>query len=336
MKKQIENIESRRLQSKNQDFTGLVPPNAIELEEAILGAMMIDKTCCDTVFQLLASEMFYSEQHKFIFEAIQQLTAENKPVDLLTVAKKLQKMEKLEIAGGAYYLSQLCGKISSGAHAEYHAKIILQKYLERKLIEVGSETIKIGFDETIDTDDKLTMTEKLFASINDIVAGRQEIESLQSIVEQSTNNAYLRADAVKNGKIAGISTGIIDLDKKVLGWEKSNLIILAGRPGMGKTALMLHFAKNAARNGVPVVIFSLEMSGVSLVDRLLLSFCDIPAYKFRAGYLSSDELRGVDSAGEQIKILPITINATAGISMPKIRAKARMLARQGKCQMVLF
>jgi replicative DNA helicase len=179
-------------------------------------------------------------------------------------------------------------------------------------------------------------SEKLITEIIDVAEGRKSVKNFTEIVDTSLNEAYRRAAAVKEGKMSGTTTGLRDLDAKMFGWRNSNLIVLAGRPGQGKSALMLHFAKSAARAGVPVVIFTLEMSAVSLADRLMLSFCDVPAYKFRDGYVSRDEFYGLDSAAEQLEKLPITIVDTAGISMSQIRAKARALARMGKCGMVFI
>jgi replicative DNA helicase len=280
--------------------------------------------------------MFYKDEHRTIFAAISELYAEGKAIDPLTVAQCLKKHETLDAAGGAFYISQLCAAIGSGAHIEYHCKIVLQKYLMRRLVEAGEEIRKTGFDNATDVQDALEKSEKQIAEIIDVAEGRKSIESFAEIVETSLNEFYLRIATVREGKAFGITTGLRDLDAKTFGWQNSNLIILAGRPGQGKSALMLHFAKTAARAGVPAVIFTLEMSPVGLTDRLLLSYCDVSAYLFRSGRASRDEVCGVESAAEQLKQQPITIVRSSGMSMSQIRAKARALARVGKCEMVFI
>jgi replicative DNA helicase len=317
-------------------ISGKIPPQAGEIEAAALGAMMVDAACIETGVSLLSAEMFYAEENRPVFSAIAELHRENMPVDILTVAQKLKVNGTLESVGGPFRLTQLSSTVGSGAHIEYHCKIILQKYIMRRLIAAGNETVKTGFDETIDAGDAIAAAERQIADIADIVAGRRQIKNFDSIIETSMDDVYRRAAAVKEGRTGGIRTGLSELDTKVQGWGKSNLIILAGRPGQGKSALMLHFAKTAARANVPVVIFALEMSAVSLVDRMLLSFCDVPAHKFRSGYVSRDELNGLESAAEQLRRLPITIDDTPTVSMSQIRAKARALARRGKCGMVFI
>jgi replicative DNA helicase len=316
--------------------TGKLPPSAVEMEKAVLGAMIIDAKCVETAISLLDTDMFYSPENGLVFRAALELYSENKSIDMLTIAQRLKANGALEQVGGAHYVSQLCGTVGSGAHVEYHCKIVLQKYLMRRLIEAGDRIQKTGFDEALDAADAIEQSEKAITEISDIVAGRRSVKNFTEIVDASLNEAYRRATAAREGKKLGVTTGLHDLDAKVFGWKRSNLIILAGRPGQGKTAVMLHFAKAAARAGVPVAVFSLEMSAASLADRLLLSFCDVPAHKFRDGYISRDEFYGLDSAGEQLKQLPITIDDNPTVSMSQIRAKARALARTGKCGMVFI
>jgi replicative DNA helicase len=318
------------------DFFGKVPPQAADMEEAVLGAMMVDNECIDTCLTLLTEDMFYSEANRNVFLALKNQFSKGEPIDISTVALKLKNDGKIEASGGFYYLSQLAAKVGSGAHAEYHAKIILQKYLSRKLIEAGNEIVKLGYDEKTDIQDILSAAEKEINGVIDIAAGRQEVKSISTIMDEVVDTAYRKVRAARDGNPTGILTGLSDLDKATAGWQKSNLIVLAGRPGMGKTAALLHFAKTAARNGIPVLIFSLEMSAAQLGERLVVSFCDIEAYKFRNSWLSNDELRGIESAAEQIKTLPITIDDAGTVNMSYIRAKSRALHKQGKCEMVFI
>jgi replicative DNA helicase len=315
---------------------GQLPPSAVEIEAAALGEMIIDAGCVETAIGLLSAEMFYSEEHRLIFRAVSELYAESRSIDALTVAQQLKRNGCLDQAGGAFRISQLGATVGSGAHVEYHCKIILQKYLMRRLVEAGVVIRDTGFDATLDVADALARSERLITDIADVAEGRRSVKGFTEIVDASLNEAYRRAAAAKEGRMNGVPTGLRDLDEKMFGWEPSSLIILAGRPGQGKSALMLHFARAAARAGVPAVIFALEMSAVSLADRLLLSFCDVPAHKFRSGYISRDELHGLDSAGEQLKGLPITIDDTPVVTISQIRAKARALARAGRCGMVFI
>ena len=318
------------------DVFGKTPPQAVDVETAALGGVLTDGTAAEKAFALLDAEMFYREENRLVFAAAAELHRQHVKIDLVTVANHLRTNGKLDVVGGAHFLSSLANAIGSGAHIEYHCKIVLQKYLQRKLIEAGHEIIRIGFDDAADVGDTLTAAERKIADIVEIAAGRVDVKSFFDIVDGSMKSAYRRVDVVRSGKTTGISTGLAELDKRVLGWERSNLIILAGRPGQGKSAVMLHFAKTAAEAGVPVAVFSLEMSAESLTNRLLLSYGGVQAYRFRNGYMTRDEMSALEWSSEQLVKLPVTIDDTAVMSMSQIRAKARALHRAGKCDMVFI
>ena len=247
---------------------GKLPPQAIDLEEAVLGAMMIDKKGVSEVIDILSPDAFYKDAHRYIFEAIYTLFHDSQPIDLLTVSNQLKKDQKLDLTGGDFYLIQLTQKVASSAHIEFHARIILQKYILRSLIRISSETIEDSYDDTIDVFDLLDKAEtKLFEiSQNNI---KTSTEVAQSLISQAKKR--IEEIANKDG-LSGVPSGFEKLDKLTSGWQPSDLIIIAARPGMGKTAFVLSMARNIViNNNIPVAVFSLEMSSVQLIMRLISS-----------------------------------------------------------------
>jgi len=245
---------------------GKIPPQALDLEEGVLGAMMIDKKGVDEVIDILSPEALYKEAHQYIFEAIFQLFENSEPVDLLTVSTQLKKNTKLEMVGGDFYLISLTQKVSSSAHIEFHARIILQKYIQRSLIKISSEIIEDSYDETKDVFDLLDNAE---AKLYEVTQGniKKSSEAAQSLVIQ----AKKKIEEISNKEgLSGIPSGFDKLDKLTSGWQESDLIIVASRPGMGKTALTLSMARNLAVNhNIPVAFLSLEMASVQLLTRLI-------------------------------------------------------------------
>ena len=247
---------------------GKIPPQAIDLEEVVLGAMMIDKKGVDSVIDILHPEVFYKESHQFIFESIVKLFENTEPIDILTVSAKLKALGKHEKAGGDYYLVQLTQKVSSSAHIEYHARIILQKYIQRSLIRISSEIIEDSYDETKDVFNLLDTAE---SKLYDVTQGniKKSTETAQSLVIQAKKK--IEEISNKDGLI-GIPSGFPELDKLTSGWQPSDLVIIAARPGMGKTALTLSMARNmSVSKNIPIAFFSLEMSSIQLITRLISS-----------------------------------------------------------------
>ena len=247
---------------------GKIPPQAVDLEEAVLGAMMIDKKGVDEVIDILQPQAFYKQAHQHIFEAIFTLFENSEPVDLLTVSNQLKRTQKLEASGGDFYLISLTQKVSSSAHIEFHARIILQKFIQRSLIKISNEIIEDAYDETKDVFDLLDNAE---AKLYEVTQGniKKSSESAQSLVIQ----AKKKIEEISNKEgLSGIATGFNKLDELTSGWQPSDLIIVAARPGMGKTALTLTMARNiAVDGGYGVAFFSLEMSSVQLITRLISS-----------------------------------------------------------------
>jgi len=312
---------------------GKLPPQAVDLEEAVLGAIMIDKKGVDEVIDILQPEAFYRDAHQFIFEAIFQLFTDSQPIDLLTVSAQLKKNGKLEIAGGDYYLIQLTQKIASSAHIEFHSRIILQKYIQRSLIKISSEIIEEAYDESTDVFDLLDHAE---SRLYEVTQGniKRSSETAQSLVMQ----AKKRIEEISNKDgLSGIPTGFHKLDQVTSGWQPSDLIIIAARPGMGKTAFVLSMARNMAIDSQsPVAIFSLEMSSVQLITRLISSETGLSSEKLRTGKLEKHEWEQLSVKVRDLEKAPLYIDDTPSLSIFDLRAKARRLASQHGIKLIII
>ncbi|WP_396167344.1 replicative DNA helicase [Flavobacterium sp.] len=311
---------------------GKLPPQALDLEEAVLGAMMIDKKGVDEVIDILQSDAFYKDAHKHIFEAIFQLFTDSQPIDLLTVSSQLKKNAKLELAGGDFYLIQLTQKIASSAHIEFHSRIILQKYIQRSLIRISSEIIEESYDETTDVFDLLDKAE---TKLYEVTQGniKRSSETAQSLVIQ----AKKRIEEIANKEgLSGIATGFDKLDKITSGWQPSDLVIIAARPGMGKTAFVLSMARNIAIDfGHPVALFSLEMSSVQLITRLISSETGLSSEKLRTGKLEKHEWEQLSVKVKDLEKAPLFIDDSPSLSIFDLRAKARRLASQHGIKLII-
>lgn len=304
---------------------GKIPPQAVDLEEAVIGAMLIDKKGVDEAIDILSAEAFYKQAHGFIFEAIYSLFETGEPIDLLTVSSELKKQKRLETVGGDYYLVQLSNKVSSSAHIEFHARIILQKYIQRSLIKISNEIIKESYDESTDVFDLLDSAE---SKLYDVTQGniKTSTETAQNLVIQ----AKKRIEEISNQEgLSGVPSGFEDLDKLTSGWQPSDLIIIAARPGMGKTALTLSMARNiAVGQNMPVAFFSLEMSSVQLITRLISSETGLSSDKLRTGNLETHEWEQLNVKVKSLEKAPLFIDDTPSLAIFDLRAKARRLASQ--------
>ena len=312
---------------------GKIPPQAIDLEEVVLGAMMIDKKGVDEVIDILSAEAFYKDAHKHIFEAIFKLFENSEPVDLLTVSSQLKKDEKLDLVGGDFYLISLTQRVSSSAHIEFHARIILQKYIQRSLIKISNEIIEEAYDETRDVFDLLDTAE---AKLYEVTQGnvKKSTETAQSLVIQ----AKKKIEEISNKEgMSGIPSGFDKLDKLTSGWQPSDLVIVAARPGMGKTAFTLTMARNVAVNSnIPVAFFSLEMSSVQLITRLISSETGLSSEKLRTGKLEKHEWEQLNVKVKTLEKAPLFIDDTPSLSIFDLRAKARRLASQFGIKMIMI
>lgn len=312
---------------------GKLPPQVTDFEEAVLGAMMIDKKGIDEVIDILQPDAFYKEGHKYIFEAIDQLFVGNQPIDLLTVSAQLRKNAKLDLAGGDAYLVSLTQKISSSAHIEFHSRVILQKFIQRSLIRISNEIIEDAYDETTDVFDLLDKAE---AKLYEVTQGniKKSSETAQSLVAQAKKR--IEEISTKEG-LSGLPTGFHKLDELTSGWQPSDLIIIAARPGMGKTAFVLSMARNIAiEAGAGVAFFSLEMSSVQLITRLISSETGLSSEKLRTGKLEKHEWEQLNVKVKDLERAPLFIDDTPSLSIFDLRAKARRLASQYGIKLIVI
>ena len=304
---------------------GHLQPQARELEEAVLGALMIEKDAYSLVSEILRPESFYEHIHQLIYAAITDLAVRQEPVDILTVTEQLKKRGELDEVGGPFYIAQLSGKVASSAHIEYHARIIAQKYLARQLITFTSEIQSKAFDETIDVDDLMQESEgKLFE------ISQRNMKKDYTQINPIISEAYelLQKAAARTDGLSGLESGFHALDKMTSGWQNSDLIIIAARPAMGKTAFVLSMAKNIAVNFKnPVALFSLEMSNVQLVNRLIVNVCEIPGEKIKSGQLAPYEWGQLDYKIKELYDAPLYVDDTPSLSVFELRTSTSVGAR---------
>lgn len=312
---------------------GRIPPQAIDLEEAVIGAMLIDNSAINQVIDILQPQSFYKTQHQLIYEAIKQLFAESEPVDMLTVANKLRQEGNMEAAGGDYYLVQLSQRVSSAANSEFHARVIVQKYIQREMIRVAGEIITKAFDETTDVFELLDQSEQDLFEV-----AHSNVVKNYSTAEELVHEAVKRIEEIgsKEG-LSGIPSGFTAVDGLTSGWQPSDLIILAARPGMGKTAFVLSMARNMAIDyHMPVAIFSLEMSSLQLITRLISSETELGSEKLRKGNLTDEEWQRLTTKVKKLEKAPMYIDDTPGISIFDLRAKCRRLVSQHKVRIIII
>ncbi len=313
---------------------GKLPPQAIDLEQAVLGAFMLEKEATNNAIDILQPTSFYKEAHQKIFAVILHLFGETEPIDILTVTQELKKRGELEVVGGPYYITQLTNRVASAANIQYHARIISQKHIQRELIRISSEIITDAYDETTDV---FTLLDKAEKNLFSVAEGniRKSYESMSDLIRESIKNI----EDAKNQEsgVIGVASGFTALDRITSGWQPSDLVIIAARPAMGKTSYVLSLARNAAVDfGMPVAFFSLEMSAVQLVTRLVSSESEISSEKLRSGDLRSDEIQQIQTKISGLAEAPIFIDDSAGLSVFELRAKARRLKSQHNIQLLII
>lgn len=313
---------------------GRLQPQARELEEAVLGALMLEKDAYSIVSEILKPECFYEKAHEKIYAAIVDLAISQRPVDMLTVTEQLKKRGELDEVGGPFYISQLTGKVASSAHIEYHARIIAQKYLARELISFTAMIQSKAFDETIDVEDLMQEAEgKLFEISQRNV--KKDVTQINPVIKEAM--VLLEKAANQKEGLSGLRTGFEGLDKMTSGWQNSDLIIIAARPAMGKTAFVLSMAKNMAVNfNTPVALFSLEMSNVQLVNRLIVNVCEIPGEKIKSGQLAPYEWGQLDYKIKELYDAPLYVDDTPSLSVFELRTKARRLVREHDVKIIII
>lgn len=323
----------KNTEEQNPLLLGKVMPQAIPLEEAVLGAIMLDKDGFPSIIEILRPETFYLPAHQEIFNIMSNLFGKSQPIDLLTVHEALKKAGKLDEIGGVAYLMQLTNKVASAANIEFHARIIAQKYIQRELIHVSTNIIKDAYEDSKDVLDLLDEAERGLYDITDQNLNTG-YESLSSLAVKARKE--IEAVSQKGSEMTGVTTGFSELDKMTNGWQPSDLIIVAARPGMGKTAFTLSLAKNAATSGKAVAFFSLEMANVQLVQRLISMESEINSKKLRNGQLDEMEWKRLHDGVEKLANVPIFIDDTPGINIFELRAKCRRLKQNHDISMIII
>lgn len=303
------------------ELIGKRQPQAIEVERHVLGGILIEPNVYGEIAETLKPASFYDPKHQLIYEAISDLAMDSQSIDFLTVTEKLKQKGMLEKAGGADYIAGLTTDVASAAHIVAHAAILAQKALARQLISMGLSIAEDAFDETIDSDELLNSAESKIFEIAQS-SQKKDMRAVGDILTDALDKLKLQAKN-SNGGITGVPSGFDKLDKLTSGWQPSNLIIIAARPAMGKTALALSMAKNMGLMGIPVAVFSLEMSGNQLVNRLISSVCSVEGAKLRSGYLNRDDWNAIDQNVQMLQKAPIYIDDTPGISIFELKSKAR-------------
>ena len=302
---------------------GTVPPQAVELEEAVLGALMLERDSIIAVQEYITADTFYTEEHRIIYRAIESLSTELKPIDLYTVTERLKVRKELKKVGGAAYLAQLTQKVGSAANVEFHAKIIAQKYVQRELIRSATEIQRRSYDEDQDVTDLIGFAE---GEIFKVAEGhvKRSVQNAKDILAKAL--AQIEEASKNTSAFNGVPSGFMALDRVTMGWQPSDLIIIAARPSMGKTAFVLSMARNMAiDHQAPVAFFSLEMSAVQLMMRLIVAETGLYSNDIKSGRLSPEQWRHLESATKPLGTAPLYIDDTPALSVFEFRSKARRL-----------
>lgn len=312
---------------------GKLPPQAVEVEEAVLGALMLERDAYVTVADFIDTASFYKEEHQKIFDAIKKLSGKEKPVDLLMVTQELKDRDQLEEIGGPAYITQLTRRVASAAHIEFHARIIAQKFIQRELIRVSTEIQTKSYDDTLDVDDLIDFSE---SALFQIAEGNIKKETVP--IKPILNEAILQIEKAKNQKegLSGVPSGFTAIDRITSGWQRTDLVIVAARPSMGKTAFVLSMARNMAVNhNKSVALFSLEMSSIQLVTRLISAETELGSQKLKSGRLEDWEWEHLNRKISSLDKAPIFIDDTPALSIFEFRAKCRRLKMQHHIDVII-
>ena len=313
---------------------GTVPPQAIELEQAVLGALMLERDAIIDVQEYVKAETFYLEEHRTIFKAIQALSFDMKAIDLYTVTEHLKSQKELQKVGGAAYLAELTQKVASAAHIEFHAKIIAQKYVQRELIRSATEIERRSYDDEVDVTELIGFAEQEIFRVSEGNVKRS-VQSASDILRKAL--AQIEEASKTAGEYNGVRSGFTDIDAVTLGWQPSDLIIIAARPSMGKTAFVLTMARNmAVELKTPVAFFSLEMSSVQLMNRLIVAETQLNSKDLRTGNLTPAQWTHLESQTVELGRSPLYIDDTPALSVYEFRSKARRLKTQYDIQLIII
>lgn len=316
---------------------GKIPPQAIELEEAVLGAVMLEKDKLAEVLEIIQSvECFYVDANQKIYAAIRRLFDKGMPVDLLTVTEELRKSNELEIVGGAYYLTRLTMSVVSSAHVEAHARIIMEKFIQRELIRISGNVISDAYEDSTDVFDLLDKAESNLYEITDKHL-RKNFKSMKDVLVATIHE--IEESKNKKEDLTGVPSGFTVLDQLTNGWQKTDLIILAARPSVGKTAFSLNLAMNAAMNSAkefPVAVFSLEMGSGQIVKRMLSAVTDVSMESISRGRMEEHEFIQLTQRMNKLAKAPIYLDDQAALNIFELRAKARRLKQRHDIQMIII
>lgn len=310
-----------------------VPPHSIEAEESILGALLIDKDAISDVAEFLRPEHFYKDSHNRIYQSMLDLYQDREPIDLVTVSERLKKAKALTKIGGSAFLSSLANKVPTAAHSEHYGRIVKDNFTKRELITTSAQLTEMAFDDSGEINQLLDKAERSIFSLS-----QQHLKQVFIPIKDALAESFDRLDELhkSSGDLRGVPTGFVDLDNALAGMQRSNLLILAARPGMGKTALALNIAQFAAvERKIPVGFFSLEMSREELVDRLLVSQANIDAWKLKTGRLGEDEFTRLSDAMGVLADAPLFIDDTPALTVMEMRTKARRLMAEHGMELVV-
>ncbi len=318
-----------------EDFGGRKPPQAIDIEEAVLGALLLEPEVVPDILDQLQADCFYKDVHKKIFEAITTLSSRNDPVDIFSVSDELSKRGELEEVGGMAYLSQLSTKIGAAAHVEYHTKVLLQKFLQRELISISYEVQKAAFDDSLPVDDLIdSAEEKVFTLAQRNV--RNETKPILSVINRAVEQIEINQQ--REDGLSGVPSGYTGIDRVTFGWQPADLIILAARPSVGKTAFVLTMARNmVVDHHIPVAFFSLEMPDTQLVTRIMVSETGLPSEKLRgAKKMTEGEWTQLHDGLNKLSRAPLWIDDTPSLSIYEFRSKARRLVNKQHVKLIII
>lgn len=315
---------------------GKIPPQAIEVEQAVLGALMLERDAMHRVSDVIDTPSFYKEQHQKIFEVIKYLSSNQKPVDLLTVTQELRNRNLLDEIGGPMEITQLTSRVASAAHIEFHSRIIAQKFIQRELIRISSEIQTESYDDTVDMDDMINDARNKLNEVDNLVLNSNSGKSSQMVAIETLKELEKDCAKVISGESPGISTGLYDLDNATGGWRNTDLIILAARPSVGKSSFALHMALVAAMNGIWVNFYGFEMKNHKYFRILLSGLTGISRTNIRDGKLTLEEWKKIHEATAILEDLPIIWSDNPSLTVNNVRSNTIRNKRAGKCGMVIL
>lgn len=311
-----------------------VQPQAVEIERVVLGSLMVDSDAFSVVSELLKPETFYEPRHQKIYEAIRNMNMDERPVDIMTLNDELSKMGEIDKVGGVDYLMEISSQVASAAHVESHARILAEKYMQRQLIHFAGDIETKAYDSSVDVDELMQQAEGSLFQISQNNM-KQDFTQVAPVVKNAVE--ILQRAASNKGGLTGIPTGYVGMDEITSGWQASDLVIIAGRPAMGKTSFALSIAKNVAVDyGVPIGFFSLEMNNVQLVNRLISNVCEVSGRKILNGQLDPSDWERLDKRIGRLTDAPIYVDDTPGLSVFELRTKARRLVREKGVKIIMI